>query len=850
MRRALFDELHNQAAKQRLRPNLSARTAQLAIHNRGAVLLAAVFMALMMLWPIYSHFPATNRLDFLGGGQAGRNWTRLQKDFPGIENLATLAVAHPDPAKLKEIRELVVEKLKARTDLFQQVLAPGAGDYYNTYGVYYHKPDELDARVAYALSLKPLFQAVAAAPKGDSLATLVNEVAAAIVQGRDPQGLDTLFTEAAASVKALMAGEERSVDWLNVAGLALDDNAQAGIILAWPKPGNVTAANALIDTVAQDLRADKAVTVVVQEVQGDALQSPKSGTQHLTLFVIGFALLLLLMVLFALLGQVRLIFIVLVAPSLAILAAASSLAYAAPSEWLGFWPVLVAAAAMGLVLGLRFTFACLEPLAQNRGPITAIMLAAQKQGPNLVWLALACALPWFTWAIAGDARLVATVMTMGFSTIVAVAATIIVLPALLHVASDQLEWQAREWIEPIYDLLFDHGLWRTLRSILMVLVLPGIALALWFHPAPPQPLAMKDMSNAQVNLLVHSPKEATVAIAKLKSVPQAGAIRWLGAFLPADGEAKQLVLSKLKDAFPKIQPQQPSSLDDLQQQMDTLGESLTNIASAQGTRPELKAAAEELRRSLALFSNTGTEKELLRFENRLFGSFNRLSRWADVVAKLDPPELSNLDPALRSLFQAANGDLRIEVTPQPGTNSLSLARELDQRGFSVAHPGVGSLNNSEQFWRALDFSDWISLALMLLAIVLAIRNWRGIAAAILVSIIATAGGVAIFLAFQVQLEPDTLLLGTCGQTLLLLLLLNSFIKVRVTERRRQAAQYASEGWTLALLFAAATIPAMLLNLQPWEDRAGMLLALIIMITVVVGLFLVPLVQALEPAESD
>lgn len=849
MRRSLFDELRPPPAKPRLKPNFFARAAQFSMHNLFSVTLAALLLSALMFWPIYSHFPATNRLDFLGGGQAGKNWSRLQKDFPGIENLATLALAHPDAARLNQIREDAVEKLKGRTDLFQQVLAPGAGEYYKTYGIYYHKPAELDARVSYALSLKPLFQAVAAAPNSNSLATLVNEVAAAIAQGRDPQGLDTLFTEAAASVKALMAGEERGVDWLNVAGLAMDDNAQAGVILVWPKPGNVAAANGLIDSLAEGLRSDPAVTVVVQKAPGEQSLEAKALVQHRTLVVIGFSALLIFMVLFAMLGQLRLVFIVLAPATLAVTAAASVLAYAAPSEWLGFWPVLVAAAAIGLVLGLRFTFACLEALSQNRAPETAIMLAAQKQGPGLLWLALACALPWATWAIAGDARLVATVATMAFATLVAVLATLLLQPALFMLMGGRLKWQAREWIEPLHDLLFDNSLWQSARSMLMLLALPLVALALWFHPVLLQPLAMPDMSKAQVNLLVNTPEAARAAIVQLKSVPKAGAIRWLGAFLPADVEAKQLVLSQLKDFFPKIQPQQPSNLDDLQQQMDTLSESLTNIAAAQGARPELKAAADDLRRSLALFSNTGTQKELLRLENRLFGGFNRLSGWADEKAALEPPELANLDPALKSMFQANNGDLRIEVTPTNDTNSLSLARDLDQRGFTVAHPAIGNLNNSDQFWRSLDFSAWTSLGLVLLALVLAIRNLGGTLAATLASAIAFAGGLATTLAFKVQLEPDTLLLGSCGLTLLLLLVLNSFIKMPITSQPAPAAQYATEGWALALLFAAGTAPAIFQDLQPWAGRAAVLLALMVAITVLVGLFLVPLAQVFRRVES-
>ena len=845
MRRSLFDQLRQAGAAPRLKPNLFARIAQFAMHNANAVTLAALFMAALMAWPGYSHFPATMRLDFLGGGQAGKNWSRLQKDFPGIENLATISVAHPDGAKLKQIREDTVAKLKSHTDLFQQVLAPGSGDFYNTYGVYYRKPAELDARVSYAISLKPLFQAVAAAPRGDSLATLVNEVAAAIEQGRDPQGLDILFTEAAASVKALMAGEERAVDWLTVAGLSFNENAQAGMILVWPKPGDVTAANTMINSVAAELRTDPTVSVVIQEAPDEMTDLMPPGSQHRTLVVMAFSALLITMVLFALLGQLRLVFIALAPAGLASLAAAASLAYFVPAEWIGFWPVLVAAGALGLVLGLRFTFASLEPLAQRRGIETAVMLAAQKQGQGLVILAVACALPWGAWAAAADGRIIATVPTMIGATIVALLGTFLLQPALFAAWGRRYDWQAREWLAPLHDLLFDNSMWRSTRTVLMALIIPAILLGLWLHPAALEPQPEQNFSNAQVNLLVHSTAEATAAIAKLKDVPNAGAIRWLGAFLPADVEAKQLVLTQLKDAFPKIQPQQPSSVDDLQQQMDTLKESLGNIASAQGARPDLKAAADDLRRSLELFTNTGTEKELLHFENRMFGSFNRLGALGDQLSALEPPGFKNLDPALRSMFQASNGDLRIEVTPLKGTSSLALARDLDLRGFSVAHPAVGKLNNSEQFWRSLSVSSWVGLGLLLISLAITIRNLSGVLAATIVAIIALAGGLAVFLQFQLFLEPDTLLMGTCGVTLLLLIILDSFTKTPITTQPVHPAQHATEGWALTLLLAAGAAPVILLNLQPWSNRVATLLALMIMTTAVVGLFLVPLVRALR-----
>ena len=842
MRLSLFDEPTLPQPHPRLKPNIFARTTQWAIKNIPVVLVSALLLMALLAYPLLVAPPPSSPLEFAGRSEAHSNWARLQRGFPGIENLATLALAHPDAAKLQSLRQDLLEKLKARTDLFQLVLAPGAGDYYNTYGVYYHSPAELDARVAYALSLKTLFDAIAAAPKGDSLATLVNEVAASIEQGRDPQGLDMLFTEASAAVNALMSGQERRVDWLKVAGLAMDDSAQAGLVLIWPRPGEVEPANQFIDSLAQGIRADPQVSLSIQKSGSGEKPNAAPGAVYPRLGIAGMCCLLALLMLQALLGQIRLVFVALVSPAAAALAAASTLAFIAPNFWRGFWPVIIAAGAVGLVLGLRYLFAALEPLREHRPVLTSSMLAAQKQGSGLVLLGFAAMLPWCAWIMQEDKLLPVATAAMAAGLGAALAANFTLQPALLSLMGSRYEWAAGEWIEPIHDGLFANDFWRLLRAMMMAALIPLLGLALWLHPPLPERASAGDNSTAAVNILASSPEAAEETIAKLKSVLEAGAIRWLGAFLPADVEAKQLVLSKLADVFPKIPPQQPSALDDLQQQMDILRESLNNIAAAPHARPELKSAADDFRRSLELFASTGTDRELLSFENRLFGGFNRLGSTAETLAALKPPELSDLDPALKSLFQASTGELRIEVTPANGATSLALAKVLDERGFPVAHPLLGSMNSLDLFWR--NARQWVlpSLALALVGLLIAVRHWRGILGAVPVAATGLAGLAAIFLQLGFSVRPETLLLASTGLTFLILPIGNSFIKTPVMAQSTASAQHAAEAWALPLLIAAVSAPALILRLEPWSAFASLLVASSALATIVVGLYLAPLTR--------
>jgi hypothetical protein len=175
-------------------------------------------------------------------------------------------------------------------------------------------------------------------------------------------------------------------------------------------------------------------------------------------------------------------------------------------------------------------------------------------------------------------------------------------------------------------------------------------------------------------------------VAKLKEIPEAKAVRWLGAFLPQQVEEKQTVLSELKDQFPHITPLIPQNVDVLREHISTLQESLQAIGNATAARPQLKAAAIEFRQSLELLAATSENKEVLAFENRVFGSFNVLPERSQAFVDMDKPTFNSFDERLRSLFLAADGTLRLEVSPQAGVSNEDLARKLSAERFHVAHP--------------------------------------------------------------------------------------------------------------------------------------------------------------------
>jgi hypothetical protein len=228
-------------------------------------------------------------------------------------------------------------------------------------------------------------------------------------------------------------------------------------------------------------------------------------------------------------------------------------------------------------------------------------------------------------------------------------------------------------------------------------------------------------AESTVNILATSTDEAEMIVAKLKEIPEAQAVRWLGAFLPQQVEEKQLVLSELKDQFPHITPLIPQDVDVLREHISTLQESLQAIGNATAARPQLKAAANEFRQSLELLAATSENKEVLAFENRVFGSFNVLPERSQAFVDMDKPTFNSFDERLRSLFLAADGTLRLEVSPQAGVSNEDLARKLSAERFHVAHPILAIDGADETRLQTYEMVLALAMCLAILAVLLFTR---------------------------------------------------------------------------------------------------------------------------------
>lgn len=842
-RQILFDLAPHPEKPPKLQPNIFAKLARFSFRNAILVIIfwlaiisAASFLAFQSLQE------QTQRPLLLEtSSKAASDLQILESNFPQIKALTTITLNNSDPEKLKAVRTALLAQLEKQHELFDLVFAPGVGEYYEANEILYHGKSELEARVAYALSLKPLFSAIAEAPTAESLSTLVGEVSASIQQGRDPQGLDELFLQSAKSLQALMQGSRQSVDWSKIAGLSVDAIPTTAFILAVPKPGAESQALAFTSDLIGNLTPQNGSAASVSQAHsGTELNDKTAPPAARGPLAIMMAIILMILVLSSLLGRTVLLMMVILPTLAAMATSVFCTTLFLPTGVLALWPLFLSIAVTTIMLATRSAFAAIDASATNLATETKSMLVAQNQGPGLIWLTAIATAVWSS-ALALMATPLAPIFGVASAGLfVGLMASLSLTPALCSRLSSRLIWPAAQWIDPLYQALFGNKAWSALARSAAVLL---FFISMWAAYLAPQILKPNhDLGgfDQPVNIIAANSTEAGLTLTKLKSVPQAKAVQWLGAFLPQDVEAKQTILAGLKDQFPLIGSLSAQTPEDLRDQISTLQESLSEIATQTATRPELRDAADEFRRSLELLSGTSNNIEIIEVENRLFGNFNALGARANALAAIEKPHIETLDKRLKSLFLSPDNIYRLEITPVDGVSNTKLADILAKQGFAVAHPSLVEQQNNASAIRQITSIIIYAIIFSLVIMGLAIGEVTGIASALLTfSVLALllAGSIAYF---HLPLTPELLLIGGAALSLTLCLIASAFLKAEMSDRAMPASFHGIEAWLPTLLMLSALIPIFLLHLTSWNLAATELAAGAALITITVALFLAPL----------
>ena len=842
-RHSLFDDMLFEDRRQKLQPNVFAKLARFSFRRAAVVLLFWCAVIVMSCYFAFQNLTSTIQqpIKFSGTSIAEMNLQTLQKNFPHLDRLTTVTLANQNSELMSEQRDALLENLKNQPEVFDLVFAPGTGEYYDAHSILYLSKAEIEARVAYALSLRPLFAAIAQAPTADSLATLVGEVSASIKQGRNPQGLDELFVQSANSLQALMQGKNAPVNWIKIANLDFEKIPYTAMILLLPKSGQEERATAAVDDAVTRFVKDKSTRVTFQHAAPDVLPVvPQVPADNRIVLLITMAALLIIISAYSVLGRVALLLSIALPMFVGMAISLGCAILLTPANTLAIWPVYIAVGLISVVMAARYTFALIEGNTTGRSREISAMLAAQKQGSGLLWQAAIGTLLWagFFVHLNSPTKYIAVVGEVGI--IAALLATFTLVPAMPKIFGLQFSWAARVWMEPLLYALFNTRVWRNLRTILTWVTIGLGCAGFYFAVAQIKFETQQNDSNQIVNIVAPSLADAQSILVKLKSIPEAKSVRWLGAFLPQDVETKQAILTTLKDQFPRIGSLDAQSADDLRDQILTLQESLKEIAAEAATRPELRQAAGAFRHSLALLSGTSTNVEIVEVENKLFGRFNALADRADLWGGIEKPSLESLDKNLKKLFLSADNFYRIEVMPASGQSNAQLAKVLALNGLPVAHESLVAASQMNNALSSFEMVLLSSLAIGLIMACLAIGEGAGVVSLIVTSAVVFAMIAGAIGVLHIKLTAEILMIILANSTLLYCLIASAFLKAEITEQGMPDALHAIEAWLPSIIALSCAVPIYLLNIDGAKRATLLVVGGSFIVTLTIGFLLRPI----------
>ena len=461
-RQTLFDYSPVEEKRQKLQPNGFANVARFAFRNAVFVMMVWCAVVAAAVFFIEQNISTSNQqpFEFIRTSKPTETLNLLKRNFPNLESLISISLSNENPEALSKAREALVGLLENQKDQFEFVFAPGTGDYYENHAMLYHSKQDIEARVAYALSLRPLFSALAQAPNTESISTLVSEVSAVIKQGRDPQGLDDLFHQSASSLQALMENTKQPVDWSVIAGLNIDPAPKSARILILPKLGQDKKAVAFLKQTLVALGEKTATQATLEQtsiVQNDTQMSAGASSRNVK--AISLAFLFMLLALYSVLGRANLVVMIALPTAIGISISVLVTAIIMPAKLFSLWPVFAGVGFAGLMIALRFVFSGIEAMAESRSAETAMMLAAQKQGSGLVWLAAINMAVWAGFLVLWGEQAAATAAIAATGIVSAICASLTFIPAVAKLFGPQLSWPAQGWIAPVYAFLFGNRIW-------------------------------------------------------------------------------------------------------------------------------------------------------------------------------------------------------------------------------------------------------------------------------------------------------------------------------------------------------------------------------------------------------
>ena len=831
--------------RQRIRLNVFSRLARSCIARPLPVILIAAFLvtAAATLAALGTRFDFIRPIEIAVDPITQSARARLEAEFPSVDSLMIVRLSSDKTNLAQNAAQFVAKRLKAQEANIRQVFIPGLGPFYDRFGFLYLDAAEIAARVDRVRRLGPLFQAIASSPNLAGLSTLVNKIAEAVQKGRSPQGLETLFQEMSVTIKKQVAGKPTPLDWRRVAGLRVESKSKDWVVVVHPRKGRLQEARIAIEGLTASLLKSQPGLKISADFPPKAKANEAGSTSRQIVICLLLSILFFLPLVLTTLRNIRSIVLFTLPPLVAVATAFAAAAFLTPV--LDQATATLAFAALLPVMGFSIPMVAALGKSRTTGSSTAlIMLAAHETGPLLLALAgLVCA-TWLLWSILGLAGMASISIIVVLATFAGLAATLLLVPTLASLMPKPGDGPPAD----SYDQATTRNIraiWHKLRPPLAVLLMAASLFCIVFFSSVNFSISslsnsIDDSSGASRGLqfIVEGESAAAKLVQDLQQIPEVGTVRWMGTFLPQQVAQKRKLLQGLAGTMPAVNDGSSIGPYDLIENLRGLEAGLRVIADGAGIDDGLRASAHELRRSLAVLTNTTKtpEQTAVELERLLFSGFGELAKTAAELSRLSAPKLSDFDPNLRALYVSSSDKWRLEALPRraiAGRAFINATRVVDDVPLGPLMTEQAELRTLASTSRTALIFGFIFTLLIALAYLRNILDW-------LIVIMSSLLLLPIYAAFVVTtataISPATLpalvMVSLFGVTMALLLV---------------AQKWRPQITTLVILLPAAAmvaivLPTQLLHLKEFKAFASTL-TMLLAAAIIFNLTVVPQIRA-------
>ena len=826
----------------KLRPNLFARVARSCARNASAV-----FMSFLFLCALTASYAAVTleidpaaRPQILLDVQTLAAQGQLDRNFPGIDETIVAMIEMADADAARGTALATAAALSKRSDLFTSAFVPGTGDFYTKFGILFRDAADIDAKVAFALRMQPLYYALGSAPDVTGLAALTTEIGRAVAQGRSPPGLNDLLLAASASFEGEVSGVSQPIPWTQLAGLSATVDSTRWFVIAVPVPGSERAAASFASA------ATKQLTGLSWYFPPDAYSFASNIVRDLIVPAVVAGLVLLTMLGMGL-GAAKFAVPVLIAVTATVCLTAGVAALVTPGLDAVSWSFAAACMAPALLFAIVLVLAHVQSRVRGSEPMAALMLAAHRRGGLLLALMCVAEVFWLIWLARQLPSLAQTAVAAAAGIVLAFVVVLTLVPAALA-ALDKggdvpVHWLDAEVAQPLDNNLRNAGQLLVLvliaASVFCGVFVPGLR----FGDAAVQqgPMASLDMPVARdaVHFIVEPGVPALRMIEKLVKLPETGAIRSIEQFLPTGTSRKLQALRQLESILAVVPaPRDPPDAISLTAAFNEIETGLLQIAVDQSAAPELRDAASRLRRAIEIYTNPELPApgRVAALEDALFSGLGGLTHAANQLAKLNAPVIADLDEGLRRRFVSSSGQWRIEVLPKAGVSRLNFAAAM--RKFSTGAAGVPivALARNEIMHHETAVALAIALAVVAATILVFMRSLRDMVLSLVPLLFAISLTSAVIATTGQVLVPSVL---AAAMIAIAACLSMSIILVLRARGRSSVSDTSFRAALLPPLALLATVAPLAISTNPAVAGFGLISTLFLGVGIFVNLIVVP-----------